>query len=49
MSSAYLFVIGNGTDDGNRSNALAVGADGSLLLADGTVLTLAKLKKIANL
>ena len=45
----YAFIIGNGDSYANRSNALAVRWDGALVLADGTVLTVAQLKKIASL
>lgn len=43
------FIIGNGTDNQHRSNALAVRWDGAIVLADGTVLTVEQLAKVANL
>lgn len=49
-STDYAFIIGNGTDpNAPRSNALAVRWDGAIVLADGTVLTVAQLAKVANL
>lgn len=47
-STDYAFIIGNGTEN-SRSNALAVRWDGAIVLADGTVLTVAQLAKVANL
>lgn len=47
----YAFIIGNGTGTSAsaRSNALAVRWDGAIVLADGTVLTVEQLAKVANL
>lgn len=45
----YAFIIGNGASPTNRSNALAVRWDGAIVLADGTVLTVEQLAKVANL
>ena len=43
------FIIGNGTSSNARSNALAVRWDGAIVLANGTVLTVEQLAKVANL
>lgn len=43
------FIIGNGTGQNARSNALAVRWDGAIVLANGTVLTVEQLAKVANL
>lgn len=47
----YAFIIGNGTgiSASSRSNALAVRWDGAIVLANGTVLTVEQLAKVANL
>lgn len=45
-STSYAFIIGNGTDDNNRSNAFAIKWDGTLVLADGTEVTVDALKSI---
>ena len=45
----YAFIIGNGTGKNTRSNALAVRWDGASVLANGTVLTVEQLAKVANL
>jgi hypothetical protein len=44
----YAFIIGNG-DEERTHNAFAIRWDGGIVLADGTVLTVAQLKKIASL
>lgn len=46
--SDYAFIIGNGSYD-SRSNAFAIRWDGAIVLANGTVLTVAQLAKIASL
>lgn len=36
VNTDYAFIIGNGTDENNRSNALAVKWDGTLVFSDGS-------------
>lgn len=43
------FIIGNGTGINARSNAFAIRWDGAIVLANGTVLTVEQLAKVANL
>lgn len=45
----YAFIIGNGSSNNARSNAFAVRWDGAIVLANGTVLTVEQLAKVANL
>lgn len=49
VSTDYAFIIGNGADGSHPSNALAVRWDGAIVLANGTVLTVEQLAKVANL
>lgn len=49
VDTDYAFIIGNGTSNNARSNALAVRWDGAIVLANGTVLTVEQLAKVANL
>lgn len=49
VDTDYAFIIGNGTSNSDRSNALAVRWDGAIVLANGTVLTVEQLAKVANL
>lgn len=45
----YLVIVGNGTDDTSRSNAVAIKNDGSLVLAGGVTFTPSDLQALYNL
>lgn len=45
----YLVIVGNGTGDTSRSNAVAIKDDGSLVLAGGVTFTPADLQELYNL
>ena len=49
MNEDYCLVIGNGSGDSDRHNAFAMKWNGNIVLADGTELTVAQLKKITTL
>ena len=49
VDTDYAFILGNGSSNNARSNAIAIRWDGSVVLANGTVLTPQQLSKVTEL